>query len=74
MLSVISRNWKGLSILVVIFGVLYKYEIPQDSSSPLQTTLLVAKTATIHQSRSRVYRVIAAVKDYSSVGRVELKF
>ena len=67
MATAISRYLKYISVLVVIFAILYNYEIPQDGSSSNSTTWLLTKTATIHQHPNQVYRVIASIDKYPSV-------
>ena len=68
---VLPRYVKYLSLVVMFFAILYKYEIPIDPSSTDTKTLMFTKIATIPHDRAHVYKVITNIDKYASVS---LKF
>ena len=65
--TVLPRSLKYFSLIVMCFGVLYKYEIPLDPSSTDKKTLMFTKIATIQYDRAHVYKVITNIDKYPSV-------
>lgn len=66
MASVFPRYLKYLSIVIMIFAILYKYEIPSADSSD-KKTLLVTKKSTLQYNRSHVYKIITNIDQYALV-------
>ncbi|CAF1102930.1 unnamed protein product [Rotaria sp. Silwood1] len=75
MAIILPRYLKYLSLIVMFFGVLYKYEVPSDPSSSDTKTLMLTKIATVQYDRAHVYKVITNVEKYAlwypNVARVE---
>ena len=73
MATVLPRYLKYLSFLMMIFAVLYKYEIPVDESTAAsnRTTWVLSKIATVHQERAHVYRIIANIDKYATVCHID---
>jgi len=67
MATVLPRYLKYLSLIVMFFAILYKYEIPRDPSSPDAKTLMFTKVATVQYDRAHVYKVITNIDKYASV-------
>jgi hypothetical protein len=65
MAFILTRYFKYFSIFVLIFSVLYKYEIPSDPSN--KKTLLIKKNATFQYNRSHVYNIITNIDKYPTV-------
>ncbi len=51
----------------MIIAILYKYEIPLDSSTTDTKTFLFTKTATLQYDRAHVYKVITNIDKYATV-------
>jgi hypothetical protein len=62
MATILPRYLKYLSIVVIFFAVLYKYEISTDTK-----TLMFTKTATVQHDRTHVYKFITDIDKYTSV-------
>jgi hypothetical protein len=67
MATVLPRYVKYLSLIVMLFAVLYKYEIPLDPSSTDTKTFMFTKIATIQYDQVHVYKVITNIDKYASV-------
>ncbi len=69
MATVFPRYVKYLSLIVMLFAILYKYEIPLDpsSSSSDPKTFLFTKVATVQYDRKHVYKVLTNIDKYASV-------
>ncbi len=67
MATVLPRYLKYLTLIVMLFAVLYKYEIPFDLSSSDRKTLMFTKIATVQYDRGHVYKVITNIEKYASV-------
>jgi hypothetical protein len=67
MATVLPRYLKYVSLIVMFFAVLYKYEIPLDPSSSDAKTSMLTKIATVQYDRTHVYKVITNIDKYASV-------
>ncbi len=67
MATILPRYLKYLSLIVMFFAILYKYEIPFDSSSTDKKTLMFTKIATVQYDRAHVYKIITNIDKYASV-------
>ncbi|CAF1514075.1 unnamed protein product, partial [Adineta steineri] len=71
MASTLPPYIKYLSAIVLIFGILYKYEIPTTDNK----TFLLTKKSTLQYNKSHVYQIITNVDRYAlwypNVVRVE---
>jgi hypothetical protein len=64
MATTLPRYLKYLSLIVMFFAILYKYEIP---SSTDKKTLMFTKIATLQYDRAHVYKIITNIDKYASV-------
>ena len=69
MATILPRYLKYLSIIVMFFAILYKYEIPIDSSTTTtdKKIFMFTKTATVQYDRTHVYRILTNIDKYNSV-------
>lgn len=67
MATILPRYLKYLSLVVMFFAVLYKYEIPLDSASTDTKILMLTKLATVQYDRTHVYKIITNIDKYPSV-------
>lgn len=68
MANILSGCLKYFSIIILIFAILYKYEISSDrSSSDDKKTLIVAKKAMLEYNRSYVFNIITNINKYAMV-------
>ncbi|CAF0751021.1 unnamed protein product [Adineta steineri] len=71
MASTLPPYIKYLSAIVLIFGILYKYEIPTTDNK----TFLLTKKSTLQYNKSHVYQIITNIDRYAlwypNVARVE---
>ncbi len=67
MANILSGYLKYFSIIIIIFAILYKYEISSDRSSTDKKTLIVTKKAVLEYNRSYVFNIITNINKYSMV-------
>jgi hypothetical protein len=67
MATILSRYLKYPSLIVMVFAILYKYEVPRDSLTKDRTSWLITKVATIQQNRADVYKIVSNIDKYASV-------
>ncbi|UJR25721.1 hypothetical protein I4U23_007072 [Adineta vaga] len=73
MASIFSRYLKHISCIILIFAILYKYEIPAKSSDG--KILLITKSSTLAYDKLHVYQIITNIDKftgwYPNIARVE---
>jgi len=67
MAIILQGYFKYLSIVIILFAILYQYEIPFDRSSSDKNTLLLTKKATLQYNRSYVFKIITNIDKYVAV-------
>ncbi len=65
--TILPRYLKYFSIVIMIFGILYKYEIPPAKDSSDRKTFLLTKKSTLQYNRSYVYKIITNIDKYPVV-------
>jgi len=67
MASIFPRYLKYFSIVIMIFAILYKYEIPPAKDSSDRKTFLLTKKSTLQYNRSYVYKILTNIDKYTVV-------
>ncbi len=62
MAIILPRYLKYLSLIIMFFAILYKYEISTDTK-----TFMFTKIATVQYDRAHVYKIITNIDKYASV-------